>query len=268
MRDAAVGFQCKNCVTEGHKTTRSGRTAYGGERSANPHLTSSILIGLNVAVWLLIVASGWQNSDWIFRLGLVPDWTVNVAPDGQTGTLVKGVAHGSWWQLVTVMFTHVEAWHIGFNMLALWQLGPMLETAIGRARFLGLYFLSGLTASALIYVSADPHGLTVGASGAIFGLMAALLVIAVKVKGDVRSILGWIGVNFVITFVFVKYISWQGHVGGFLGGLAIAAAIVYAPKKRRALYQFGAMGLVAAFVVIAIVLRTEALSNSLAQFGM
>jgi len=268
MRDAAVGFQCKNCVVEGARTTRSGRTAYGGERSANPHLTSSILIGLNVAVWLLIVATGWQNSDWIYRLGLIPDWSLNVDPDGQSATLVKGVAHGAWWQLFTTMFTHIEAWHIGFNMLALWQLGPMLENAIGRARFLALYFLSGLAASALVYVGANPQGVTIGASGAIFGLMAALLVVAVKVRGDVRSILGWIGINFVITFVFVNYISWQGHVGGFLGGLAISGAIVYAPKKRRSAYQFAAMGAVAAFVVVAIVLRTQALSGAFAPPGV
>jgi len=268
MRDAAVGFQCQNCIAEGAKATRSGRTAYGGQRSANPHLTSGVLIGINVAVWLLIVATGYQDSEWIFRLGLIPDWSISFDPETQTGAFVRGVGEGAWWQMVTVMFTHVEAWHIGFNMLALWQLGPMLENAIGRGRFLALYFLSGLAASALIYAAANPQGITVGASGAIFGLMGALLVIAIKVKGNVQSILGWIGVNFVITFVFVNYISWQGHVGGFLGGLAIGGAIVYAPKQRRPLYQFVAMGLVAAFVVIAIVARTLALSDAYSPPGL
>jgi membrane associated rhomboid family serine protease len=268
MRDAAVGFQCKNCIADGAKQTRSGRTAYGGQRSANPHLTSSVLIGINLAVWLLIIATGWQQSEWIYRLGLVPDWTIGWDPSGESGVIVNGVARGSWWQLGTVMFTHVEAWHIGFNMLALWQLGPMLENAIGRTRFLALYFLSGFAASALIYVGASPQGVTVGASGALFGLMAALLVMAIKVNGNVQQILGWIGVNFVITFVFVNYISWQGHVGGFLGGLAIGGAIIYAPKQRRTVYQLAAMGLVAAFVVIAIVLRTIALSDAPALPGM
>ena len=65
--------------------------------------------------------------------------------------LYSGVGDGAYWQLVTSMFTHVEVWHIGFNMLALWVLGPQLELAIGRARFLALYFLSGLAGSALVY---------------------------------------------------------------------------------------------------------------------
>ena len=94
MRDAAVGFQCKNCIADGAKQTRSGRTAYGGQRSANPHLTSSVLIGINLAVWLLIVATGWQQSEWIFRLGLVPDWTIGWDPSGESGVIVNGVARG------------------------------------------------------------------------------------------------------------------------------------------------------------------------------
>lgn len=271
MRSAAVGFQCVNCVKEGSKATRSGRTAYGGQRSANPHLTSSVLIGLNVAVWLLIMVKGYQQSEWIYRLGLIPEWTLKFDPNNLEagGVIVDGVAQGAWWQLVTVMFTHVEPWHIGFNMLALWQLGPMLEAAIGRWRFLALYFLSGLAASALVYAASLPTGITVGASGAIFGLMGALLIIAIKVRGDVQQILYWIGANFVITFVFVRFISWQGHVGGFLGGLAIAAAIVYSPRDKRTLYQVVGMGLVAAFVVAAIVARTAwfAAQPSVPYFG-
>jgi len=275
MRDAAVGFQCKNCVAEGSKTTRSGRTAYGGQRSANPHLTSGVIVGINGLVWLLIVATGWTKSNLIDRLALMPSGRCVLADGGgyfpdvhsaavcATGSgthWYPGVSDGAWWQLVSVMFTHVEVWHIGFNMLALWQLGPLLEAAIGRTRFLALYFLSGLAASALVYAASDQYSQTVGASGALFGLMAALLVIAIKVKGNVQSILVWIGINFAITFVAIHWISWQGHVGGFLGGLAIAGAIVYAPRERRSAYQFVGMALVAAFVVVAIVARTVSLT--------
>ena len=259
MRDAAVGFQCKNCVSEGHKNTRSGRTAYGGERSANPQLTSSILIGINLLVLAVILTTGGADSVWLARLSMHTDtfgWRLS---DGST-VPVTGVTDGAWWQFVTSMFTHYQAWHIGFNMLALWQLGPMLETAIGRLRFLALYFLSGLAGSAMVYWFAAPLAFTFGASGAIFGLMGALLIIAIKVKGDVRSILGWIGLNFLITAVFVKYISWQGHLGGFLGGLAISLAIVYAPKNRRTAYQVAAMSLIAVLVAVAIVTRTAQLA--------
>ena len=130
--------------------------------------------------------------------------------------------------MLTSTFTHVEIWHIGFNMLALWVLGPQLELAIGRARFLALYLLSGLAGSALVYWAAPVNQSTLGASGAVFGLMAALLVVAFKVKADYQQILIWIGINAVLTFVFG--FSWQGHLGGFLGGLAIAGILVYAPR--------------------------------------
>ena len=149
---------------------------------------------------------------------------------------MPGVADGAYWQLLTSAFTHVEVWHIGFNMLALWVLGPQLELAIGRSRFLALYLLSALAGSALVYWLADPAGSTLGASGAVFGLMGALLVLAVKVRGDVRGILTWVGINAVITFLFPN-ISWQGHLGGFLGGVLIAALLVYAPRQRRTAWQ-------------------------------
>ena len=80
------------------------------------------------------------------------------------------------------MFTHVEIWHIGFNMLALYVLGPAARAAIGRTRFLALYLLSGLAGSATVLWLSAPHSQTLGASGAIFGLMGALLVVAIKVR--------------------------------------------------------------------------------------
>ena len=96
------------------------------------------------------------------------------------------MSDGAYWQLVTSAFTHVEVWHIGFNMLALWVLGPQLELALGRARFLALYFLSALAGSALVYWLGGTTTATLGASGAVFGLMGALLVLALKVGGNVR----------------------------------------------------------------------------------
>ena len=174
------------------------------------------------------------------------------------GQLVPGVADGAYWQLVTSMFTHVSIVHIGFNMLALWVLGPQLELAVGRVRFLALYFLSGLAGSALVYWG-DRGAL--GASGAIFGLMGALLIVAIKARGDVRGILTWIGLNFVITFVFVNAISWEGHLGGFVGGTAIGAILVYAPRgPRRTTVQVAGLVAVAVVIAVAIVARTVDLS--------
>ena len=101
-------------------------------------------------------------------------------------------------------------------------------------------------------------GFTLGASGAVFGLMGGLLVVAFKVGGDVRGILIWLGLNAVITFTFPN-ISWQGHLGGLLGGTAIAAALVYAPRERRTLAQTLGVGAVMLVVLVAIIARLAVL---------
>jgi membrane associated rhomboid family serine protease len=265
MRSASVGFQCPDCVREGAVSTRSGRTPYGGELSRNPALTSQILVGINVVVWVLILVTGGTASELLHVLGLIPDRACVESVQLPTGVtrctdIQDGVAQGSTWQLLTVMFTHVEIWHIGFNMLALWVLGPQLELALGRARFLALYLLSGLAASATIYWLADPFGVTVGASGAIFGLLGALLVVAFKVKGNVRSILAWVAVNFVLTFT-VPNISWPGHLGGFLAGSLVAALLVYAPKQHRGLFQWLSLAAVAVAIAVAVLARTAVLTG-------
>jgi membrane associated rhomboid family serine protease len=259
MRSAAVGFQCPECVKEGSRTTRSGRTAYGGRRSGNAALTSQVLIAINVAVWLAIVVTGWSKSHLVDVLALLPDGGL-VRIGATIYRFPDGVAEGSYWQILTSVFTHVAIWHIAFNMLALWVLGPQLELAIGRIRFLGLYLLSGLTGSAAVLWLSAEHSQTLGASGAIFGLMGALLVLAVKVKGDVRGVMTWVVANFVLTFLFGSFISWQGHVGGFVGGVLLGAAIVYAPRRHRALWQASAFAALTVVVVVAIVVRIAQLS--------
>jgi membrane associated rhomboid family serine protease len=268
MNPAAVGFQCPECVRSGAKQTRSGRTAYGGQRSANPALTSQVLIALNALVWLLIAVTGWTKSEWIYRLALVPDGLCRADSGGYLPvdertcaplpnvTWIDGVATGAPWQLVSSVFTHVDLWHIGFNMLALWVLGPQLELAIGRLRFLALYLGSGLCGSALVYWLAGAHSATLGASGAIFGLMGALLVIVVRVRGDVQNLLVWIGINAAITVIGRDFISWQGHLGGFLGGLALMGVIAYSPRQQRGVWQLAGFVLVGVAVAAAIGVRT------------
>lgn len=258
MRSAAVGFQCPTCVSEGTRSTRSGRTAYGGARSSNPALTSQVLIAVNVAVFLLIQVTGGASSPWLYRLALLPARGVAVI-DG-VPTLFDGVATGAYWQLVTSAFTHLDLWHIGFNMVALWVLGPQLEMVLGRTRFLAVYFLSALSGSVCVYWLSGINTPTIGASGAIFGLMGALLVVSYKVRGNVQQIMMWIGINFVITLLGRSFISWQGHLGGFIGGLLVAAAIVYAPKANRSYWQLGAAILVVLLLAFAIVARTAVLA--------
>ncbi len=278
MRDSAVGFQCPECVKEGAKTTRSGRTAYGGLRPSNAGITSMVIIGINVLVWLPMVAGRDLAGRLYAYLALLPtsqclseshlggvypissesvcDTATRIPGDG---IWARGVADGAYWQLLTAAFTHVEVWHIGFNMLALWVLGPQLELAIGRIRFIALYLLSALAGSALVLWAAPVNSSTLGASGAVFGLMGALLVLAFKVRGNVQQILMWIGINAVLTLT-ISGISWQGHLGGFLGGLAIGAVLVYAPRERRTQVQVAGLVVIALVILAAIAARVIDLS--------
>ena len=278
MRDAPVGFHCPDCVAEARRTTRQARTPAGGLRPRSYGFVSKILIAINAAVWALIVATGADSSPWLERLALIPKGQCGDGhgsyrpgiPDAaschvfQAGGLgvhwIPGVATGAPWQLLTSMFTHeTEPLHIGFNMIALWILGPQLEIVLGRLRFTALYLLSGLVGSAAVYWLSDEFTPTLGASGAIFGLMAALLVVALKARADVSQLMIWIGINAALTF-FASGISWQGHVGGFVGGLVLAAILVYSPRERRSTWQVAGFAGVAILVAIAIAVRTAGLS--------
>lgn len=257
MNSAAVGFQCPGCVKEGARSTRQARTPYGGKRVADPRTTSFVLIGLNVLVWLAILATGGRASALVDRLALRPDSGYARLADGSI-VVVRGVDDGAWWQLLTTVFTHVEPLHLGFNMVALYFLGPVLENVLGRVRFLALYLVSGLAGSAAVMLLSEPQGQTVGASGAIFGLMGALAVVALKVRGQAQTVLTWIGLNLVITFM-VSGISWQGHIGGLVGGVLIGAGMVLAPRGHRAPVQWTAVALVLLVALGAVVARAAGL---------
>lgn len=257
MRQAAVGFQCPDCVKEGARNTRQARTAYGGRRPGSPGLVTTTLIALNVVVFVLVAATGGADGWLLPQLALIPVGAVYLV-NGEA-QFVEGVGDGAAWQLLTSMFTHVELWHIGFNMLALYVLGPQLEMVLGRLRFLALYLLSGLVGSATVYWLAQESSVTVGASGALFGLMAALLVVAIKVRGDVQGLLTLVAINVAITIFGRGFISWQGHLGGFLGGLLLALVLVYAPRRGRAGWQAAGLALVAAATAVAVLARTVGL---------
>jgi len=273
MRDASVGFHCPSCVAEGARETRQARTAYGGDRSGNPALTSMVLVGANVLVFLGILAGGGAGSTLVDRFALLTQGrcealrggfypnigSQDVCSAAVAGDWTPGVADGALWQVLTSAFTHVEIWHIGFNMLALWFLGPQLELALGRLRFLALYLLSAIAGSTMVLWFANPFTQTLGASGAVFGLMGALLVLAVKVGGNVSQIGGWLLINAVLTFTFPN-ISWQGHLGGFLGGVLVAAVIVYSPRQRRGTWQL--VGLISVGLLLLAAIAARALTFS------
>jgi membrane associated rhomboid family serine protease len=112
----------------------------------------------------------------------------------------------------------------------------------------------------MVYWFSNPTMPTLGASGAIFGLMGALLVLAFKVRADMNQLLMWIGLNVAVTFFGRGTISWQGHLGGFLGGVVLGVIVAYAPRERRTAWQVAGFAAVSLLVVLAVAARTAALT--------
>ncbi|MET9507163.1 rhomboid family intramembrane serine protease [Streptomyces flavidovirens] len=254
MISASVGFQCPDCVREGTGTGHAPdasrpRTIAGGAVTADPRLITKILLAINVAMFLAVLS----------RETLVNDLDLIGLAVSRTTLQVVGVADGEWYRLVTSMFLHQEFWHIGFNMLGLWWLGGPLEAALGRARYLALYLLSGLAGSALTYLIAAPNQPSLGASGAIFGLLGATAVLMRRMNYDMRPVLVLLALNLLFTFTW-SGIAWEAHLGGLIAGTLIAIALVHAPRERRALVQYGACGLVLLVTVGLVVARTVMLT--------
>ncbi len=148
------------------------------------------------------------------------------------------------WRLLTAVFAHGGFIHLALNMLALWMLGQGLEPMLGRARFLALYLISGLGGSVMVAVL-DPGQPTVGASGAIFGLMAALFIVGRHLGANVTGILVILGINFVYGLVFGGgRISWQAHLGGLLIGALVAFILVKTKRRDQRIWQIVALAAV------------------------
>jgi membrane associated rhomboid family serine protease len=186
-------------------------------------VVTQLLVGLNILVYLITVAQGAGiNSP---GGSLFSKWIL-------WGPLV---AHGDWWRLITAAFLHAGLLHIAFNMWALVWLGRVVEGALGTWRFLLLYFASALAGSAGALVW-SPDKPVVGASGAIFGLLGAGLILEYRATGQLAgSFMTMIVINLAITFSFSSYISAGGHVGGLIGGIVAAAIIVLRGRIREAI---------------------------------
>lgn len=251
MVDASVGFQCPECVRggsgTGHAPTASApRTIAGGAVVADPRLITRILVGICLAVFLAQLALGDRFTD---RFQLIGRAYLPLLGS------VEGVTEGQWYRLLTATFLHGSYIHIIFNMLSLWWIGGPLEEALGRARYLALYLVSGLAGSALTYMIVAPNQGSLGASGAVFGLFGATAVLMRRLNHDMRPIVALLVINVIITFGWGN-IAWQAHVGGLVAGVVIGYAMVHAPRRRRALVQYGTCALVLAVVVLMTLLRT------------
>lgn len=242
MISAAVGFQCPECVRAGMKETRQGELRFGGRPVANGNLTTIVLIAINAAVWALL-NFGQLTNDLYANFVLVPGL----------------VGNGYWMEPLTSAFAHQQLLHLGVNMLSLWFLGPPLEQALGRARFLAVYLISAICGSTAVMWLSAPDTATLGASGAIFGLIGSLLVLALRLRGNVQNVLFWLVINLAFTFTG-SGISWQGHIGGLIGGLATTALIAYAPRKDRSLIQWLGLAGIAVLALGGIIIRALALA--------
>jgi membrane associated rhomboid family serine protease len=239
MTPAAVGLRCPEHSgrPQGVARVTTGARRIGFEGTGA--VVTKALIGVNVAVFLLQLASGGTLGS---PAGTVfEDGALFIARVTGFGELI-GLADGEWWRLITSAFLHGGIIHLALNMLALWWFGAALEAALGRARFLLLYLVSGLAGSAGALLL-SPEAVTVGASGAIFGILGAALVLErqqIYVLGG--GALGIIILNLAFTF-FIPNISIGGHLGGLAGGALGALALSRFGRGHAAYGRLGLVGI-------------------------
>ena len=242
---AAVGIRCPEHSGKPQGVEKVARTVRRAHYEGSGALVTRALIAINIIVYLATVATGGGvNSD----RGTVYTHGVLFGPS---------VASGDYWRLLSSAFMHFGPIHLGMNMLVLWFVGAPLEERMGRGRFLLLYLVAGLAGAAGAIV-ASPCVLTAGASGAIFGLFGA----AVVLERQGVSIFGsWLYTVIIINLAFtfgVSGISIGGHIGGLIGGILAMLGLsrfgrTHALYGRAGVLGYGALLLVgAASVVLAI----------------
>ncbi|GAA3706297.1 rhomboid family intramembrane serine protease [Zhihengliuella alba] len=213
QRPAPVGVQCVDCIRESNRTAPVARTAFGARPNDGRPLVTYTVIALCVLTFL----AQWAVPTLADRLLWAGVYVLNEP-----------------WRMITSTFLHSQGFlmHIAFNMYALWIIGRVLEPMLGRLRFAALYLLSGLGGSVAVLLLDHPLQGVVGASGAVFGLFGALLVITRARGGNFMPILIIVGINLVIGFIPGFNVSWQAHLGGLLTGAAVASVLTFSVRRR------------------------------------
>jgi len=227
---STVGVHCVDCARQSQAGRRQARTLLGGTVVSGSVVTK-VLIGLCVAAYAIQILVPALD----FQLAFVPE-----------------LAASEPWRFLTTAFLHANYMHLGFNMWALWVLGGVLEPVLGRWRFTAIYLLSALGGSTAIYWLSWPGTdswitMTVGASGAVFGLFSTMFVVQRRFGRDTSGIVALLAINAVISFLGAN-ISWQGHLGGLVVGGIVAAIYAWAPRGKR--QSVGIAGTVAVAVVL------------------
>ena len=234
---APVGIRCPEHSGKPQGVQRLTKGARRAAFEGTGAKATKALIGLNVAVYVAELAQGggvYGLNSTIYEKGFL------YAPF---------VGQGDWWRLVTAAFLHYGPFHLLLNMLALYWFGSLLEQRIGSGRYLLIYLVSGLAGSAGALVL-SPTTATVGASGAIFGVLGAGLVL--ERQGDYvfgGAALGVIVANLVFTFAWSGNISVGGHIGGLIGG---AAAMLAMSRFGRGNAAYGRTGLLGVAGIVAV----------------
>jgi membrane associated rhomboid family serine protease len=239
MTVAPVGLRCPDHSGRPQGVARVRRQVRRAGWAGTGALVTKALIAINVLVFLAEIGTG-SGATGAGSGGSVVDRFALDGPD---------VANGDWWRLVTSGFLHANVLHIGLNMLILWLVGSPLEEMLGRGRYLLLYFVSLLAGSAGALLQA-PLVTTVGASGAIFGLFGALLVLEYFATGQIvgGQAFGLIVINLIFSFTFSN-ISWGGHIGGLVGGILGTLVLARFGRGHAAYGRVGLLG-VAGMVLI------------------
>ena len=241
---APVGVICPECLGQAQaKAPRVGRQPLGGRGNQTPVVTYS-LIAISALLYVAQLIPGLDATNYLAY-----------APLYSFGEYSAVGAPYEPWRMLTSVFAHSTGFvfHIILNMYTLWIFGQMLERMLGKARFLTLYLASGLAGSLGVMFWAPHDTFVVGASGAIFGLMGAFLVIQRKLGGETTQLLVLVGINLVIGFLPGMSISWQAHLGGLLGGALLGFIFVQTRKYTQRKLQLGLLSLtVLIFVALAL----------------
>ncbi|QDQ89453.1 rhomboid family intramembrane serine protease [Rhodococcus sp. WB9] len=219
LREAAVGYQCVDCVAAGQRDVRQVRNVAGAvtTQRAVP-LVTYILMAVNVGIFLITAAQSRSIMQNQAGSKLFADWAL-FPPAVVDGQIVRLLGSG---------FLHFGIIHLAVNMFALWVIGRDTELVLGRARYACVYFVSLLGGSAAVMLF-QLGAVTAGASGAVFGLMGAQAVILLRLRRSPAPVISVIAVNVIIS-ITIPGISLWGHLGGLVAGAAATAGILYGPQ--------------------------------------
>jgi membrane associated rhomboid family serine protease len=212
MRSASIGYQCPSCASDSTPVIKGiNRNRFIPNQKDTP-VTKFLSISL-IIIFLLQELTG----------------TLLVKSFALFAPLVTS---GEWWRLITAGFLHGSIIHLLFNVYILWVIGSQLESIVGNVKFLTIYFVSLLGGSLASFWFSPFGSYSVGASGAIFGLMGAMLVVGRKRNLDISQITTLVAINVVIGFV-LSGIDWRAHLGGLAAGAFITWVLLNATSLKE-----------------------------------